>query len=236
MSDDEAESRKLGRRNHKVFNEENVLKLPIRRKQYVIWDRGRGRGAGDCAIGLGILVSMGGVRSYRSTFYFPGSPKSHSRHLGRVGEMTLEEARELCRQDRGKARKGIDPRQDDPGKSDTYKACVDDYVERYQIAEQKNVNAEESRRTLLKDCEEWWNRPVATIRNTEIQRLLEHVRDGDEDHKARPYQANLLHARLRTFFMWCSKPQIGKVQVSPMLGLDKPTKQTNRRQRVSAPF
>jgi len=225
--------RKLRPRRHKIFSEENVLKLPIRGKQYMIWDRGRGRGSGDCVHGLGILVSPGGVRSYRSTFYFLGSARAHSRHLGRVGEMTLAEARELCRQDRAISRKGLDPRSDDPAKSATYQAAVNDYVDRVQIGQHHRVRAEEARRTLLNDCGDWHDRPLATIRNTEIQQLLERVRDGDQkrDRKPRPYLANLLHSRMSSFFGWCVKPAIGKLKVSPMLGIDKPYKGEKRRER-----
>jgi integrase len=41
---------------------------------------------------------------------------------------------------------------------------------------------------------------------------------------------NLLHSRLRTFFEWCAKPQIGTFAVSPMLGIDKPFNYEQRRE------
>jgi hypothetical protein len=74
---------------------------------------------------------------------------------------------------------------------------------------------------------------LATVRATEIQRRLERVRDGDDKLrlKPRPYLANLLHARSRTFFAWCAKPPIGKLPTSPMLGIDKPSKNEQRRER-----
>lgn len=219
--------------NRMIFTEKNVLSLRPKRKQYQIWDGGSGRGSGEVCRGLGILVSPLGAKSYRSTYYFPGSPKSHSRHLGRVGEITLAQARTLCRLDREKARQGIDPRADDPAKSASYKASVEDYIKRVQIGQDKNVSAREAERVLLKDCEQWWERPIATIRNTEIQRLLELVRDGDEDIglKPRPYLANLLYARLRPFFAWCAKPNIGKIKLSPMIGIEKPWSGAKRRER-----
>jgi integrase len=227
------QERKLKKRKRKVFSEKNVWSLPVRRKQYVMWDGGSGRGAGEVCRGLQILVSPAGAKSYRSTYYFPGSPKSHSRHLGRVGEMTLEEARDLCRLDRKKAREGIDPRANDPSKSSSFKAAVDDYVNRVQIGQEHNVEAEACRRVLLADTEDWWDRPIATIRHTEIQHRLELIRDGDAkgEYKARPYLANLLYARMKPFFAWCAKPVIGKIKHSPMLGLDKPYGGEARRER-----
>jgi integrase len=216
-----------------IFSELNLRSLPIRRKQYMVWDGGNGRGAGECCRGLGVLVSPMGAKSYRSLYYFPGSSKSYSRHLGRVGEMTLDEAREQCRQDRAMARKGMDPRADDPVKSANYEAAVNDYVDRVQVAQDHRAKAEECRRTLLNDCKDWHARPLATIRNTEIQHLLERVRDGDDKRglKARPYMANLLYARLKPFFAWASNPSIGKIKLSPMLGIDKPFSGETRRER-----
>src|ERR1700693_5522530 len=99
-------------RRHLIFSEKNVRALQPHRKQYVVWDAGNGRGAGEVARGLHILISPMGAKSYRSIFYFNSNPKAYPRHLGRVGEMPLTEARELCRQDRANARKEppLDPR------------------------------------------------------------------------------------------------------------------------------
>src|SRR5215212_1076598 len=85
--------------NHKRLTKDNVLVLRARPQQYMVWDSGT-----EAARGRSILVSPAGAKSYRSTYYFPGSSKPHSRHLGRVGEMELDEARRLCRLDRGNAR------------------------------------------------------------------------------------------------------------------------------------
>jgi hypothetical protein len=75
--------------NRKHFTDDNVLKLrPNKGRQYLVWDAGTG-----AARGLAILVSPTGTASYRSVFYFKGSPKPHWMNLGRVGEMTLESVR-----------------------------------------------------------------------------------------------------------------------------------------------
>jgi hypothetical protein len=75
--------------NRKRFTEQNVLTLPIRQQQYRTWDTGT-----DAVKGLGILISPSGTRSYHVIYYFPGSAKPHAMRLGRVGEMSLAEARE----------------------------------------------------------------------------------------------------------------------------------------------
>jgi hypothetical protein len=60
---------KLNKRNRMVFSEPNVRSLRPKRRQYVVWDGGLGRGAGKVARGLHILVSPMGAKSYRSMFY-----------------------------------------------------------------------------------------------------------------------------------------------------------------------
>ena len=221
--------------NRKIFDEDNVRTLPLKRKQYQVWDGGNGRGSGECVRGLSILVSPKGARSYRSTYYFPGSPKPHSRHLGRVGEISLAKAREDCRKDRYAASAGIDPRATDGSSSDTFAAAVEEYIKRDQIGQQKNSlsTANEARRILLKDCEDWHQRPVATILDTEIIRRLELVRDGDAELgcKPRPYLANSLYGRFCTFFGWCAAPGIRKIKTSPMIGIKKPWNGAKPRQR-----
>jgi integrase len=216
----------------KMFTDENVLTLPLRKKQYQVWDGGSGRGSGECVRGLSILVSPAGARSYRSTYYFPNSAKPHSRHLGRVGEMSIDDARKLCRQDRKDAANGIDPK-GDRSTSDAYADVVEDYVKREQIGRLRNVSHAEAKRVLLADCEDWKMRSVATIKPQEIQRLLDLVRDGDKEKglKPRPYLAVSLYARLRAFFAWCAKPSIGMVKTSPMVGIDMPWDGAKRRQR-----
>jgi integrase len=206
------------RRNRKRFDDYNVLTLPAKRRQYMAWDEGT-----DAVRGLGILISPTGTRSYRVVYYYPGSSKPHSMHLGRVGEMTLAKVRELARDARKKARDGMDPKADDVTRSADFKSAVEDYVRHWQIGKRGNATADECRRIMLKACAEWHHRPVATIRVQEIDKLLCSIRDGNDDGaKPRPYLANRVYALLRTFFAWCAKPSIGKIKTSPMVGLDKP--------------
>ena len=205
-------------RNRKKFDEHSVKTLPTKRRQYMAWDAGT-----DAARGLGVLISPTGTKSYRVVFYYPGSSKPHSMHLGRVGEMTLEKARELAEAARKKAREGNDPKADDLTKSDDFATAVEDYIQRWQIGKRGNATADECRRILLRAGEEWKHRPVGTIRAQEIDKLLCTIRDGDGNgRKPARYLANKAYSQLRTFFDWCAKPAIGKIKISPMIGLDKP--------------
>jgi len=219
-----------------------VLSLPVRERQYLVWDGGSGRGAGDVSRGLHVLVSPLGTKSYRSMFYFAGDSRSYTRHLGRVGEITLAQARELNRRDRAMAKPAdkdqapIDPRVEASSRlhTNTYVDAVEDYVVRFQIGNRNNVSAADARRVLLKAVPKGWHtRTLASIRPTEIEEWLEVVRDGDANNglKPRPYLANTLHSRLRTLFAWCAKNGIDKLAASPMLGIDKPSDNERRRER-----
>jgi integrase len=210
--------------NRKHFTADNVLKLrPNKRKQYLVWDAGTG-----AARGLAILVSPTGTASYRTVFYFKGSPKPHWMNLGRVGEMTLEEARDAARDARRNAKEGIDPR-GTPDRSDSFKAAVESYIKDEQIGSAGNKSAGETQKVILNNCRDWLPRSVATIRYDEIQRLLSLIRDGDEHHKPRRYLANRLHSHLKSFFAWCVPV---KLKASPMATMKKPFKNVQARDRV----
>jgi len=215
--------------NQMTFTERNVLKLRSKKTQFQVWDYGTG-----AVRGLSILVSPGGTKSYRSTYYFEGSPKPHSRHLGRVVEMSLAKARELCRKDRTDAREGIDPKGSAPGASDSYLSAVKDYVQREQINALGRVSAPGVLQTLLRDTTEWHPRAVALIKPREIQALLESVRDGDEANgiKPRRHLSVALHRRLSGFFAWCVRPGIEKLKFSPMTGIKVPWSGAQPRNKV----
>ncbi|MDP2410074.1 MAG: integrase arm-type DNA-binding domain-containing protein [Pseudolabrys sp.] len=211
----------------KKFTDRNVMTLRSEAKQYMVWDMGTG-----AVKGLGILVSPQGTKSYRSYWYYEGSSKAHSRTIGRVGRMSLKAARAQCLADQTSAEQGINPAASDATKSDKFASLVEEFVQREQIGRKENVSADETRRVLLRDCADWHDRPVATIKPTEIQHRLELVRKGDgKKLKARPYLANALYGRLNTFFAWCAKPMIGKIRSSPMVGIDKPWDGAKRRER-----
>jgi integrase len=206
--------------NRKQLTVDKIRKLvPKKDKQYLVWDSGT-----DGQRGLCVLVSPKGAKSFRCCFYFDGSWKPHFMHLGRVDEgMTLEEARELAKKARKASRSGIDPRSDDPNKSDSFERSVRDWVKYEQIGSAGNKSALETQNMLLKACADWLPRSVATIRPQEIERLLWEIRDGDADkgRKPYPYKANRLHSHLRSLFNWCARPS-GNIKHSPMTGMKPP--------------
>ena len=219
-----------GTRNRKTLNEKNVLTLPCKPKQHSVWDKGTGTGS---VPGLHILISKRGIKTYRSLYRYPDG-KRHARKLGRVGVMTLAEAREACRQDQRKALQGHDPKADVPTSSVSFKSAVEDYVKHELIGNKENVSAHEARRSVLKACEAWHARPLATIRPEEIGKLLREIRDGDSTKGIRPkrYMANSVYGNLKPFFAWCVQPEVHKLTVSPMQGMKKPWSGATARERV----
>ncbi len=211
-----------GKRLRKDLTEENVRHLETKRKQYMVWDTG--------VKGLHVLVSPGGARTYRSLWYFPGSPKPHSRSLGRVGVTTLHKAKQLCLADQKAAEEGKDPRRDDHLRSDAFEPVVNEYIDKEQIARKQNDTAEEVRRMLLKDCAAWKHRPIASIRRAEIEDLLETIRDGDGGQRGRPYLAVKLWGHLGSLFRWCVRKE--KLVINPMLSIDLPWEHSEPRNRV----
>ena len=211
-----------GDRNRKLLNEENVQALPCKRTQYIVWDKG--------LKGLHVLVNPGGARTYRSLYYYTGSSKPYSRSLGRVGIISVDKARKLCLADQQAAKEGIDPKRDEPSRSDTFEAVVNEYIDREQIARKENDTAEEVRRILLKDCAAWKNRPITSIRIADIEDLLERVRDGDAEQPGRPYLAVKLWGHLGSLFRWCVRKR--KLAVTPMVAIDRPWEGAKSRDRV----
>jgi integrase len=207
--------RKRASANRKPFNERNVHKIPRKNHQYLIWDEGTG-----AARGLAILVSPTGTKSYRVVFYFPGSSKPYYKNIGRVGEMSLEDARQAAWDARAMAKRGEDPRAGEANKSDTFKVAVADYIQHEQIGRHQNRSALETQQVMLASCGVWLTRPVATIRYQEIDKLLELLRDGNAELKPRPYLANRLYSHLKDFFGWCVRKK--KIAVSPMGDMEKP--------------
>src|SRR5215467_1315754 len=70
------------------FTEQNVRRLKVEPYQHFVWDAKTGS-----ARGLAVLVNPTGTKTYFVNYRFPGSKRLHYKKLGRVGEMTVEEAR-----------------------------------------------------------------------------------------------------------------------------------------------
>jgi hypothetical protein len=230
-AEQKASKKPRGKANHLYFTDAAIKKLRPKQKQYLVWDAwadDRPRRGDPPARGLCILVSPKGAKSYRCCFYYPGSANPHYVHLGRVGEMDLAQARNRCSEARKLARAGTDPTAGDPAKSGTFETVFKDWISREQLGRRKNKSALLAQSFVLQSCAALRGRPVATIQYSEIEKLLDQIRDGDGDkQKPRPAAAVRIFAHLRDFFRWCGRRD-GPVAISPMQGMPPPTKPSGR--------
>jgi integrase len=209
--------------NRRHFTEQNVLRMPVKAKQYFVWDKGTG-----AARGLAVLVNPTGTCTYFVNYKFPGSNRLHYKKLGRVGEVTLEEARAKAIETRRLANQNKDPKADDPIKSDAFGTAFKAYVKQEQQGRKNNSSALETQALVLKRCEEWEHRAVATLSYREIDKLLAAIRDGnpEKDIQGRPYAAVRIYAHLKDFFKWCARQQI--IRDNPMANMPAPFTGTPR--------
>jgi integrase len=209
--------------HHLYFTDKEVANLKPKAKQYMAWDAWTGdRKRGDApARGLCVLVSPKGAKSYRAVYYFPGSAAPHYKHLGRVGELSLKEARKRTLATRAMAKEGHDPHAGDPARSGSFETLFKEWIQQEQIGRLNLKSALLTQSFTLKHCAAFAARPVASIQYSEIEKLLATIRDGTNDKKPRPAAAIRLHAHLHTFFRWCARHG-GPLQRSPMDGMPSP--------------
>jgi len=211
----ESEKRPKAKPNRMTFTHIPLRRLKPKDRQFMIWDKGT-----PGQKGLGVLVSPGGTKSFRSTYYFPGSPKAHSRKLGRFPDMTIGEARDLAREDRRKAADGIDPKREWARTTGAmFEAVFEDWMRRDQA---NNKTAHETRRALERDVlPEWHGRSIHDIKRRDVIALI----DGIADRGA-VTMARRVHAHLHRLFKWATGRAI--IEVNPMADLPKPGKENPR--------
>ena len=115
-------------RNLKKFTEDNVLRLPAKRRQYMAWDSGTALRARPGCAHLP-RPAPAPIASCSITLEVPN----------RTACISAASARSLwpkrvSGQRPKRAREGIDPHGNDVTKSTDFKSAVEDYVRHYQIA------------------------------------------------------------------------------------------------------
>jgi len=164
---------------------------PPERGQVLLWDRKQS--------GLSLLVSYGGTKTFRSAFIIHG--KYQSRAIGRLGEISLSEARAQTRTDREDARSGVDPRRPRPRELRLFGEVVGEFIEHHAKARQRTWRQTE--RVLRVNCAEWLDRPMATITRQDAQTLLRgFIADGH------PYKATMTMCWIKTLWRWAADEEI----------------------------
>ena len=175
-----------------TFTELALTRLkPPRQGQRVYWDTGtKGQ------LGLSVLVSAGGTKTYRATFQLEGQHISVK--LGRVGELDLAEAREKTLDYRKQAAQGKDPRKPakDPAKV-LYEDVVGQFIEHYAKPRQRTWDQTER---VLRNCTSLLGKRIDQINKHDVRTLLRgYVAEGH------PYKAAVARAWLKKLWRWAAE-------------------------------
>jgi integrase len=168
--------------------------------QMYIWDAGS-----DARLGL--LISRGGTKTFRTTYKVNGQIKSQT--LGRFPALSLADARRLAEQYKEAAERGVDfsKSQSDldskvgtvPTLSTlTFGRTVDLFIENYAKPRQRTWD---QTACILKGAKELWgDKPIASITKGEVYALLDDLR-----RRERPAMAAITLRWLKTLWRWAWK-------------------------------
>jgi integrase len=160
--------------------------------------------------GFGVRVTDRGERSFILYTRYPGRPGPARRRLGRVGELTLAEAREKARRWLALIARGIDPdaeeerarREEDQRRENTFAAVADDFIRLVVIgpdsSDPKQRKGEERKRDIEREfVSRWGKRPITDITRRDVMAVIDAAVD-----RGAPYQAHNLLGHVRRLFNW----------------------------------
>jgi integrase len=124
-----------------------------------------------------------------------GAKSATALALGRVGELSLQQARVKAREWIAMIAAGRDPREHERATRDaTFAVVLEDYLHRHVRGKRKAKDVErEMRRELLS---RWEHKPVTTISRRDIIAMVNEIKDRA------PYQAHNVLSHCKTFFGW----------------------------------
>lgn len=146
--------------------------------------------------GFAVRVTDNGAKTFVLVGRFPGSANPTARAIGKVGALSLEDARAKAREWLALVAKGVDPAQAQrDAQRDTLAAICDEYLDR-RGRELRSVDLIRSMLTRLV-LPTLGSRPIADIRRSDIVRLLDRIED-----ESGPVAANRTCALLGTVMNW----------------------------------
>jgi integrase len=185
--------------------------------------------------GLKVRVTDKGSKSFVLWRRYGGAPNPAARSLGKVGAITLAQARDKARGWLELVSKGEDPaalerarREVEKEKRDnTFGAVFEDFLKRHVKGQRKAGQVE---REMRKDLLPFWrDKPVTAITHQNIRRLIEGIVD-----RGAPRQAHSVLTHCKTFFGWVVERGVYGIELSPAAAI-KPKiliGEKNVRQRV----
>ncbi|MCX7313945.1 MAG: tyrosine-type recombinase/integrase [Alphaproteobacteria bacterium] len=157
--------------------------------------------------GLKVRVTDKGSKSFILWRRYPGAKNSAAaRSLGKVGELTLADARAKARAWLALLAQGKDPSVADVASATTFGAAVEDYLARHVKGQRKARDAEREIRNEL--LAHWARRPLNEITRSDVIRLIDKIVE-----RPAPGHARNIFGHIRTFFNWAVEH--GLVEASP---------------------
>jgi len=165
--------------------------------------------------GLKVRVTDRGAKSYVLWRRYNGSKNNAARSLGRVGTITLAEARDKAREWLKLIREGEDPRAVERREREakqlsnaiTFGAVFEEYLADHVKPLRKAAYIEREMRNDL--LSRWKNKPVAEISRRDVKEMIVAVK------KRGPYQAHNVLGHARTFFNWAIDQEDYGIETSP---------------------
>jgi integrase len=143
-----------------------ALRPPPFGKRLIVWDAG-------CP-SFAVRVTDKGVKSFVLVCRFPGNPNPTTKVLGRVGVLSLEEARNKGRDWLKAIALGRDPSlAEAQAKSDTIQAVCEDYL-KLKAARQRSVSQSRSRLERLV-YPALGSMPIGSVRRSDVARLHDEI-------------------------------------------------------------
>jgi integrase len=166
--------------------------------------------------GFGVRITDKGVKTYILQARFPGSKNPARREIGKVGVLTLEEARAKAREWSTLVKDGIDPalveerarQQEEQARNNSFKAVAEDYFA-IKLARQRSGPAIDKRfrRHLFPHFEKM---PIGEITDLDVISTIVKPRI-----KATPAMARQLFNDLGAFFSWAVDQRVYGLKTSP---------------------
>lgn len=166
--------------------------------------------------GLKVRVTDRGTKTFILWKRFGGAANPAARSLGKVGALTLAQAREKARAWLELLARGIDPREierqrqeaENDRRAFTFGAVMEEYLTRHVQGQRKARDVErEIRHELLP---RWRNKPVTEITRRDVVRMVDEIKD-----RGALYQAHNVFGHVRTFFNWAIDRDIYGITTSP---------------------
>jgi integrase len=201
---------------HLEFDAANVRKLPLPTQgQRVIWDTKQ--------TGLSILLSKS-TRTYRATYIIsadkehPKAGKAITKKIGRVGEMSIQDARKTVETYRGIANDGVDPAKPKPRKL-TFGEVATEFINQYCKPNQRTWDQTE--RLLNVNCAALWTHPIDTLTKAQIKKVC-----NDFASEGHPYKAANTHATVKAMLGWAEDEDL--IRTNVLLGATTAYEQRTR--------